>query len=114
MSGSRDGGQLARRRPMHPRRSSGNIGVKAMGEVPVFFPAVQRVEGEGERGQGGPGGEENGDVGEGDTAMVIGAEVDDHFAENPLLPLFFYSTLFMLFVIYFNLFCFRILKLVQK
>ena len=23
---------------MHPRRSSGNIGVKAMGEVPVFLP----------------------------------------------------------------------------
>ena len=51
---------------------------------------MQRVEGEGERGQGGPGGEENGDDGEGDTAMVVGAEVDDHFAENPLLPLFFY------------------------
>ena len=51
---------------------------------------VQRLGSGGERGQGGPGGEENGDDGEGDTAMVIGAEVDDHFAENPLLPLFFY------------------------
>jgi len=56
---------------------------------------VQRLGSEGERGQGGPGGEENGDDGEGDTAMVVGAEVVDHFAENPLLPLFFYfSVLF--------------------
>ena len=56
---------------------------------------MPRLGSEGERGQGGPGGEENGGDGEGDTAMVIGAEVDDHFAENPLLPLFFYfSVLF--------------------
>ena len=75
MSGSRDGGQFARRRPMHPRRSSGNIGVKATGEVPVFFPAVQRGAETQERGRarpGGPGGEENGDDGGGDTAARRG------------------------------------------
>ena len=72
MSGSRDGGQLARRRPMHPRRSSGNIGVKAMGEVPVFFPAVQRQQRLRARAQGGPGRLGNGDDCEGDTAARRG------------------------------------------
>ena len=54
------------------------------------FPAVQRAQRHGERCRGGPGGEENGDEGGGDTAMVVGAGVDDLFAENPLLLLFLY------------------------
>ena len=46
-----------------------------------------------ERGRarpGGPGERGNGEQRHGDTAMVVGVEVDDIFAESPLLLLFFY------------------------
>ena len=53
-------------------------------------PRLQRHGSEGERGQGGPGEHGNGEQRHGDTAMVVGVEVDDTFAESPLLLLFFY------------------------
>ena len=49
-SGRRDGGQFARRCPSPPRRPSGNRGVTAMGEVPVFLPCgAERCRGSGAR-----------------------------------------------------------------
>ena len=57
-------------------------------------PRLQRHGSEGERGQGGLGSAENGKHGRGDTAMVVGVEVDDTFAESPLLLLFFYFPVF--------------------
>ena len=75
-----------------PRRNGDGRGARFL---PCGCREVQGCRGEGERGQGGPGGEENGVDGEGDTATVVGSEVDDLFAENPFLPLFFYfSVLF--------------------
>ena len=91
MSGSREGGQFSRRRPSPPRRPSGNSGVTATGEGSVFSSLRCRERrGTASAAGGGPGGEENGDEGRGDTAMVVGAGVDDLFAENPLLLLFLY------------------------
>ena len=73
-----------------PRRPSGNSGVTATGEGSVFLPCGAESAEAWRALQGGPGGEANGDEGGGDTAMVVGAGVDDLFAENPLLLLFLY------------------------
>jgi hypothetical protein len=52
---------------------------------------VQRRRSEGERGQGGPGGEENGDDGGGDTATASGLESKKVLQKTPS---FLFSFLF--------------------
>ena len=78
-----------------PRRRWREIETRGGVTALLCGAAAAEARGRGVRGQGGPGERGNGEHGRGDTAMVVGAEVDDHFAENPLLPLFFYfSVLF--------------------
>ena len=70
--------------------AEGDRGHHGERRAPIFLLWAQRRQRLGERCRGGPGGEENGEQRHGDTAMVVGVEVDDTFAESPLLLLFFY------------------------
>ena len=78
-----------------PRRNGDGRGARFL---PCGCREVQGCRGEGERGQGGPGGEENGVDGEGDTATVVGSEVDDLFAKTSLAPLLCSFSFFFLLI----------------
>ena len=72
--------------------------IEARGGVTALLCGAAAAEAR-ERGRarpGGPGEPGNGEHGRGDTAMVVGAEVDDGFAEIPLLLLFFLFSSFFL------------------
>ena len=71
-----------------PRRNGDGRGARFL---PCGCREVQGCRGEGERGQGGPGGEENGDDGEGDTAMTSGLRSMTSLQKTPS---FLFSFLF--------------------
>ena len=73
-------------------------GIEARGGVTALLCGAAAAEAR-ERGRarpGGPGERGNGEHSHGDTAMVVWVEVDDDFAENPLLLLFFLFSSFFL------------------
>jgi hypothetical protein len=70
---------------------------RVLGFLPLRCREVQRYRSEGERGQGGPGGEENGDDGGGDTATASGLRSMTFLQKTP-------SSLFsFIFQFYFNI-----------
>ena len=71
-----------------PRRNGDGRGARFL---PCGCREVQGCRGEGERGQGGPGGEENGDDGGGDTATASGLESKKVLQKTPS---FLFSFLF--------------------
>ena len=73
-----------------PRRQWREIEARGGVTTPLCGAAAAEARGRGGARPGGPGERGNGECGRGDTAMVVGAEVDDPFAESPLLLLFFY------------------------
>ena len=96
MSGSSELGQFGSTTASLPRRRWS--GIEARGGVTALLCGAAAAEAR-ERGRarpGGPGERGNGEHGRGDTAMVVGVEDDDIFAENPLLLLFFLFSSFFL------------------